>query len=60
MDQADLPRIAERVAAFHDALSPAEFEARQHECRRVWEEWLSPQGFFANFFRHFGPAAAGQ
>lgn len=53
VDQTDLPHIAERVAAFHDALSPAEFEERQRECRRVWEQWLSPTGFFANFHRHF-------
>lgn len=21
-------------------------------CRRLWEEWLSPEAFFANFHRH--------
>jgi hypothetical protein len=33
--------------------SPPEFVDLQHECRRLWQEWLSPEGFFANFYRHF-------
>lgn len=51
--EADIPRIAERVAAFHAALSPSEFRDLQRRCRALWEEWLSPTGFFANFYRHF-------
>ena len=53
LPEKDLPRIAERVAAFHELLSPTEFRERQRACRRLWEEWLSPVGFFANFYRHF-------
>lgn len=51
--EGDIPRIAERVAAFHAALSPAEFRDLQRRCRALWEDWLSPTGFFANFYRHF-------
>lgn len=39
---------AARVAAFHDALTSAEFIDRQRACRRFWEERLSPSGFFAH------------
>ena len=53
VDEKDLPRVAEKVAEFHNNLSPEDFVALQQECRRLWEEWLSPEGFFANFYRHF-------
>ncbi len=49
----ELPRIAEIVGAFHESLSPTEFVTLQHECRRLWEKWLSPEGFFRNFTLHF-------
>ncbi len=49
----DLPHIAERVAEFHGRLTEQEFEDRQRACREVWEEWLSPVGYFENFYRHF-------
>ncbi|AGY58646.1 exostosin domain-containing protein [Gloeobacter kilaueensis] len=48
----DLPHIAERIEAFHARLSPREFSQLQLACRRLWVEWLSPTGFFANFHRH--------
>lgn len=53
VDCKNLARIDERVAAFHESLSPQDFQDLQLRCRRLWEEWLSPQGFFANFRRHF-------
>jgi hypothetical protein len=49
----EIPHIGEKVAAFHNALSPDEFEERQRACRRLWEDYLSPEGFFAHFHRHF-------
>lgn len=53
VDESELPLIAEKVAEFHNSLSPQDFVHLQHECRRLWERWLSPEGFFANFYRHF-------
>nr|MDQ3805076.1 glycosyltransferase family 47 protein [Acidobacteriota bacterium] len=53
VEEEELPHIAERVAEFHERLSPAEFQDLQMACRRLWEEWLSPYGFFKNFHRHF-------
>jgi hypothetical protein len=52
VDEADLSSIAERVLDFHHSLSPDEFIELQIACRRLWEEWLSPEGFFRNFYRH--------
>jgi hypothetical protein len=52
VDQADLRSVADRVAEFHASISGEEFEELQVACRRLWEEWLSPEAFFANFHRH--------
>ncbi|TWT46826.1 exostosin domain-containing protein [Botrimarina hoheduenensis] len=42
VEQADLPRLGERLREFHAALSPAEFVERQRANRRLWEESLRP------------------
>ncbi len=39
----------------HAALSPEQFADQQRRMREIWEEWLSPDGFFRNFYRHFEP-----
>jgi hypothetical protein len=55
VDQGDDPHlrsVADRVAEFHASISGEEFEELQVACRRLWEEWLSPEAFFANFHRH--------
>jgi hypothetical protein len=53
IDRTEISRIGEIVARFHERLSDAEFRDLQRECRLVWEQYLSPYGFFANFHRHF-------
>ena len=53
VDEKELPWIDEKVADFHSQLSPKEFIDLQHECRKLWKEWLSPEGFFNNLYRHF-------
>ena len=55
----EVPNVGDRVAAFHERLSDREYVDLQHDCRRLWEEWLSPHGFFRNFHRHFDFARAG-
>ena len=53
VDEAEVDSIAERVAEFHDSLVPDQFVELQKECRKLWEEWLSPVGFFSNLHRRF-------
>jgi hypothetical protein len=53
VDASDLGEVAKRVAAFHEALSPQAFRDLQVACRKLWDDWLSPEAFFANFHRHF-------
>ena len=44
--------IGERVAEFHDAIGDEEFVDLQHSCRRFWEHYVAPEGFFACFHDH--------
>jgi len=53
VEGAELPAIATQVERFHRQLSPDGYQELQRSCRSLWEEWLSPHGFFRNFHRHF-------
>jgi Exostosin family len=52
VDDEDVSSIAERVLEFHRSVTPDDFMDLQIACRRLWEERLSPEGFFRNFYRH--------
>ncbi len=52
VDECELSLIAAKVIDFHGKLSGREFVDLQYGCRRIWEEWISPEGFFNNFYRH--------
>lgn len=52
IDESEISLIAEKIAEFHENISPQEFVDLQHECRRFWQQRISPEGFFANFYRH--------
>jgi hypothetical protein len=52
VDEADLGEIGDRVLEFHDRLSEREFVDLQRECRRVWERYIRPEGFFENLPWH--------
>jgi len=53
VDQNELGSIAERLAAFHAKLDDDSFADLQHRCRRMWLDYLSPQGFFRHLHLHF-------
>jgi hypothetical protein len=53
LDRSDVPDIARRILDFHHRLSSDEFVALQRRCRALWEQFLSPLGYFSNFQRHF-------
>lgn len=52
----DVSRIGEKVAAFHERLSESDFVELQHAGRRLWEDYLSPEGFFEHFHLHLAEA----
>ncbi|PAX54858.1 exostosin, partial [Brunnivagina elsteri CCALA 953] len=46
-------KIEQKIIEFHERISPSEFVELQYKCRKLWQEKLSPEGFFSNFYRHF-------
>lgn len=52
VDESEISSIAEKVADFHNQLSAQEFRDLQYECRKLWEDWISPEGFFRHFYQH--------
>ena len=55
IDARDLDQAPQIVADFHARLSPEGFRELQHECRQLWVDRLSPDGFFSHFAEHFEP-----
>ncbi len=53
VEEEDLPHLGDVIREFHAGLSNQEFQDIQLACRQLWLDWLSPQGFFANFHRYF-------
>jgi hypothetical protein len=54
IDARDVDQVGRRVAEFHERLGADEFVELQRSCRRLWEEYVRPEGFFRNFHRHLG------
>ena len=55
VDESDLLRLPDALCDFHSAVDPACFGELQRQCRKLWEEWLSPHGFAGQLHNHFGP-----
>jgi len=53
VDEKEVQWIGEKVAEFHDSLTNRQFLDLQRECRKLWEDYLSPEGFFGNLYKHF-------
>ena len=53
VDPSDHARVGQKLVDFHAAETNESFQARQARMRTLWVEWLSPDGFFKNFHRHF-------
>ncbi|AWI85074.1 hypothetical protein CEW88_15015 [Alloyangia pacifica] len=51
--QAEHQRAGQILADHHAGLSAEQFVDQQRRAREIWEDWLSPDGFFRNFYRHF-------
>lgn len=52
VEEEDIDRISERLAIFHAAISDEDFIKLQEQLRNIWEEYLSPTGFFKHL-HHF-------
>lgn len=52
IDEAAVNDVGHSVLEFHERLNEREFEDLQRECRRFWERYLRPEGFFENLHEH--------
>lgn len=52
VDQSNIQSIGDRLVDFHKGLDAAQFAELQRSCRLMWEQRLTPDGFFAHFDRH--------
>lgn len=52
VEKDEINKIGEKILAFHEALSPQQFEALQIDCHRLWREWLSIDGYYEHFMEH--------
>ncbi len=55
VEERDMARLPQRILEFHQALSVEQFAERQAACRKFWEEWLSPRGYFQQLHRYLRP-----
>ncbi|OGX82227.1 hypothetical protein BEN49_14220 [Hymenobacter coccineus] len=46
VEEKDIDRIAEAVVEFHNNISESDFIDLQKKLRAIWEEYLTPTGFF--------------
>lgn len=53
VEESELDTLTDRVVEFHESLSNADFVELQRRCRRLYDEYLSPEGFFKYFHLHF-------
>lgn len=48
----ELDTLGERVLEFDQSISDERFYEMQRSCRKLWMDYLSPQGFYENFMRY--------
>ena len=53
IDKSEIKDAPQKVADFHTRLSPHDFIELQRQCRSLWENYLSGDGFYENFHQHF-------
>jgi len=50
--ESDMNSLSRKVTEFHNSIKD-NFKEHQLRMRSLWEEWISPTGFFTNFHKHF-------
>lgn len=51
VDVKEIDLLGDRIVSFHEAISDEQFETLQLAIRRLYEEWISPVGFYRNLWR---------
>lgn len=53
IEEKEIPFIVDKLLEFHNAMTPEKFIEKQKIIRKMWENWISPVGFFSNLYRHW-------
>jgi hypothetical protein len=53
VEENELSQADKILHTFHENISEENFMSLQRSCRSVWQRYLSTEGFFANFYKHF-------
>ncbi len=51
IEENDIDTIAERLIEYHKKLTVEELRNKQVDCRKLYEDWLSPNAFFSNIHK---------
>ncbi|NEP12115.1 MAG: exostosin family protein [Symploca sp. SIO2C1] len=52
IEESEIDQASSKLIDFHNSLSEKDFINLQYKCREIWLKWLSPEGFFSNFYHH--------
>lgn len=55
IEEKDVKKLAQLVDAFHTGITNTEFQKLQTLNRELYEQWISPTGFFGNIHRYIVP-----
>lgn len=53
VEHSEMEYLVNKIKDFHFKISEDGFLNKQAEIRDVYDEWISPDGFFKNFYKHF-------
>lgn len=53
IDESRISEAGDIVARFHGRMSDEEFREKQRRLRRLWQDRLTPEGFYSHFHEHF-------
>ena len=51
VEEKEIAQIGKKISEFHENISEKDFSDLQLQIRKMYEEWLSPVGFFKNLYR---------
>lgn len=51
LDESEMDKAGDKLTAFHNGLSSERFTELRKECRKLYEEYICPEGFFRNLHK---------
>jgi len=51
IDVSEIDQLSDKILEFHEKITPDQFREIQLSVRKLYEEWISPVGFYKNLWR---------